>query len=388
MVWVMGNNCFAWYTQSIMKKEMMRMTKRFILFGAGSAGRRILKQLSLPIEYLVDNDQQRWNRQVLGKPIYPPDILLDEDKESLIIIISSMYGQQIAAQLKGMGFEEGRHFLYGLSHGIDFEQGINPFSYPIKPQSRYGYGKPAHPRLLEIISGGGERYRGHLIDLLPYGECFKEIPISAPGDSDPGPFWNNGWMPGIDALTICGFLAERKPRFYMEVGSGNSTKFARWAIEKFRLPTKIISVDPMPRAEIDAICDQIFRDRLEEIDLKIFDRLGNGDILFIDNSHQALMNSDVTVTFLDVIPYLKSGVLVGLHDIFLPDDYPPQWVNHYYSEQYLLAAYLLAEGNHIQIELPNYYALKTPEFHPIIQTLWTRIGYCQPGGGAFWFQMR
>jgi hypothetical protein len=371
-----------------MKKEMISVTKRFILFGAGLAGQRILKNLAFPIEYFVDNDPQRWDRQLLGKRIYRPNVLLDEDRESIVIIISSMYGRQIAAQLKEMGFEEGRHFLYGAGSDIDPEKANTPFHYPIQPRSRYGYGKPAHPKLLEILARNGERYREHLMNLLSYGEYFKEIPISSPGNNDLGPFWNNGWMPGIDALTICGFLAAKKPRIYLEVGSGNSTKFARWAVEKFRLPTKIISIDPMPRAEIDALCDQIYRERLEEADLKIFDRLGAGDLLFVDNSHQTWMNSDVTVTFLDVIPYLKSGVLVGLHDIFLPDDYPPQWVNNYYSEQYVLAAYLLAEGNHIQIELPNHYVLKTPELNHIIQTIWTRIGYCQPGGGAFWFQIR
>jgi hypothetical protein len=94
-------------------------------------------------------------------------------------------------------------------------------------------------------------------------------------------------------------------------------------------------------AEIDRLCDSVIRRPLEELDLSIFDDLEPGDFLFIDSSHRTFSNSDVTVVFMDVLPRLRTGVIVHFHDIFWPYDYLPEWANQYYSEQYLLHSYLL-----------------------------------------------
>jgi hypothetical protein len=122
----------------------------------------------------------------------------------------------------------------------------------------------------------------------------------------------------------------------------HSTKFARRAIRDHGLPTRIVSIDPDPRDEIDALCDTAIRESLEQIDLNVVDELERGDIVFIDGSHHCFMNSDVTVFFLDILPRLKPGTLVQFHDLMLPYDYPLEWIERYYSEQYLLAAYLQA----------------------------------------------
>ena len=143
---------------------------------------------------------------------------------------------------------------------------------------------------------------------------------------------------------------------YVEIGSGNSTKFVARAIADHRLDAEIISIDPEPRAEIDALCDQVLRSPLEHCDLGVFDTLGAGDIVFADNSHQSFMNSDVTVFFCEILPRLARGVIVGIHDIFLPDDYPADWAGRYYSEQYLLACYLLAETRRFDVVLPVHFA--------------------------------
>jgi hypothetical protein len=77
-------------------------------------------------------------------------------------------------------------------------------------------------------------------------------------------------------------------------------------------------LDPEPRAQIDALCDTSIRRRLEDCDLSMFDQLEAGDILFFDGSHRVFTNSDVTVFFLELMPRLKPGVIVHIHDIFLP----------------------------------------------------------------------
>jgi len=118
--------------------------------------------------------------------------------------------------------------------------------------------------------------------------------------------------------------------------------------------------------------------------LSAFDRLQPGDLLFVDSSHRCLMNSDVTVTFLDVIPRLRSGVIVHIHDIFLPWDYPLQWVERYYSEQYLLACWLLA-GQRLQVELPNMFISHDRELSSLLEPIWPHVASPQRDGGSFWF---
>ena len=94
------------------------------------------------------------------------------------------------------------------------------------------------------------------------------------------------------------YVGKSAAGFYFEIGSGNSTKFARHAIKLGDLRTKVMSIDPAPRAEIDLLCDKTFRMRLEDSDHQIFSILQAGDVLFFDGSHRFLTNSDVAVFFL------------------------------------------------------------------------------------------
>jgi hypothetical protein len=166
------------------------------------------------------------------------------------------------------------------------------------------------------------------------------------------------------------------PKTYLEIGSGNSTKFARESITNNQLGTKLISIDPNPRAEIDAICDQVVRTPVEDLPLTIFEDLVSGDILFVDNSHRASANSDVTVFFMDILPNLPPGVLVHLHDICLPWDYAEEQAEDAYSEQYLLATALLM-GSKLKTRLPNLFVTRTPELISILSPIFDSIGNLQ-----------
>ena len=197
-------------------------------------------------------------------------------------------------------------------------------------------------------------------------------------------------MPGLDSIALYGFLSNLNSETYVEIGSGNSTKFARRAINDQKLKTKITSIDPHPRNEIDLICDNCIRTPLEELDIELFKKLKSGDILFVDNSHRLFTNSDVGVVFLEILPILSTGVHVQFHDIFLPYDYPPQWTLRYYSEQYLLAAYLLAKGNLFEILLPNSFISNDPELSKIMLPIWTDSYFSgvETHGGSFWITMK
>jgi len=115
----------------------------------------------------------------------------------------------------------------------------------------------------------------------------------------------------------------------------------------------------------------------------------------MDGSHRSFMNSDVTIFFLEILPRLKSGVLVHLHDIFLPLDYPPYWEYRYYphrywSEQYLLAASLLAGHRNYEILLPNRHISDTPLLASLLDGFWAdaRLAGVPRTGCSFWIQMR
>jgi len=220
-------------------------------------------------------------------------------------------------------------------------------------EPRYGYGRPAHPRLAQLLGAYDSAYASILAELSAYVPDLHAIPLDSVDPREP--HWRNGLLFGIDGASLYGLARKYAPRTYIEVGSGNSTLFVDRARRDGAIDMQIVSIDPFPRREVDAICDSVIRQPLETADLGVFQSLQAGDIVFFDGSHRVFMNSDAVVFFLDVLPELPPGVLVGIHDIHLPDDYRPEHAERYYSEQYLLASYLLAEARWLRPVLPCWY---------------------------------
>jgi hypothetical protein len=203
--------------------------------------------------------------------------------------------------------------------------------------------------------------------------------------ADPLP-WANNFLPPLDAASLYGFLWSRKPRLYIEIGSGNSTIFARRAVSDSGGATQIVSIDPKPREEIDHLCDDVIRAPLQNADLAIFLNLTRGDVLFFDGSHQAFPNSDVTVFFTEILPFLPAGVAVGIHDIYLPDDYPEWAAATLPNEQYLLASWLLGRGDAEGLLLPSAFVHRYTDLGKTLEPLLERVGQPTSGSAAFWFE--
>ncbi|NJL19725.1 MAG: DUF1698 domain-containing protein [Leptolyngbyaceae cyanobacterium SM1_3_5] len=265
------------------------------------------------------------------------------------------------------------------------------FEYPTSSSNKPRYTKSQPNKYIsKALESNHEIYRNVLQTFPKYFEYLRNIDIGVNEDARE-PHYINPYLPAFDSVSLYCLIAELKPNVYIEVGSGNSTKFARRAISDHRLDTQIISIDPYPRAEIDSICDRVIRQPVEEVDLSIFDHLQKNDIVFIDNSHRCFMNSDVTICFLDIMPRLNPGVYLQIHDIFWPLDYPESWQERYYNEQYLLGA-LLANGlNNYEIVLPVYYASFQPELSSIISPLWSvdeKFDQVYKHGGSFWMRRK
>jgi hypothetical protein len=248
------------------------------------------------------------------------------------------------------------------------------------------YWPAPHEGLYELINDGHERYADRLKSFLHY-PCSNYASIPLDDFAAPTPCWHNGWFGPQDGVALTGMIQNIQPPLYIEVGSGNSTKFARRAVGLYSPKTRIVSIDPKPREVIDSLCDEVIRKRLEDADLSIFDRLQYGDILFVDNSHRCFMNSDVTTLFLDVLPRLPSGVMVHFHDIFLPWDYPLSWTPRYYSEQYLMACWLLS-GSRLQVELPNVYIEQHADLMVILDPIWEHVSSPRRSGCSFWVSVK
>lgn len=260
--------------------------------------------------------------------------------------------------------------------------------YPVDPVPRYGWGRPSHPQLASLLDSGAAHYNATLKSFNQFADPLARIPLES--TSPTGAFWNNHWFQGLDIVALYSLLAQRDPGICLEIGAGFSTRIARRAIQDHGLRTRIVSIDPEPRSPVADIADEHIRSGLQDVDLQIFDTLGAGDMLLFDGSHRVLTNSDVTVLFTEVLPRLAAGVLVEVHDIFLPWDYRPDWSDRWYSEQYLLAGWLLG-GSRLRVVLPSFYLSVQPGFDDRLAGIWGRFDAPEAinrgAPSSFWFEM-
>lgn len=274
----------------------------------------------------------------------------------------------------------------GLARRALAPRTVAAFEYEVRPRPRYGWGAPANPALMSVL---GAR-EGEAEAMVAAVTSLTADLLAIPGGraSPAGELaWDNDWWGGLDAVALYTALRNRRPRHYIEIGSGHSTRFARRAIDDHGLATRITSIDPQPRAGIDELCDTVVRVPLEQADTAVFDQLGDGDILVVDGSHTAFMGSDTVVAFLEVLPALAPGVLVAIDDIFLPWDYPATWDERWYGEQYLLAGLLLGGAAGWAVRFPAWYLTQESEAKERFDPVWR---YLAPVHGryamSFWME--
>lgn len=177
-------------------------------------------------------------------------------------------------------------------------------------------------------------------------------------------FSNNGSFQAVDGDVYYCMIRNFKPKRIIEVGSGFSTYLAAQALlkneEEDGTKGQLISIDPYPNQTIKKGfpgLSKLIESKVEDLDISIFKTLQNNDILFIDSSHVLKIGSDVQYEYLKLLPNINKGVLVHIHDIFLPLEYPKDWIfkhHRFWNEQYLLQAFL-SFNNVFEILWPGHY---------------------------------
>ena len=191
-----------------------------------------------------------------------------------------------------------------------------------------------------------------MLALLARAEALAPRLLELTGPA-PEPRFDQDWFPRLDAALLYTLVRERPPRRIVEVGSGHSTRFAVRAVRDAGAATSILCIDPEPRARLDGLPVRLVPTTVQAADPELLSRLAPDDILFIDSSHIAVPGSDVDYLLNAVLPALPPGVLVHLHDIFLPDPYPEAWAWRGYNEQ--VAVGCLLQGSTFEPLVASHY---------------------------------
>jgi len=185
-----------------------------------------------------------------------------------------------------------------------------------------------------------------LLAQFKYEEELLAFPWEPAGDGGYY-FGNPAFGPG-DADILYGLVRHLKPRRFIEIGCGHSTLLVQSAIRRNRDENKDyqcrhVCIEPYEAPWLANLDVELVRQRLEQMDLELFNELEAGDVLFIDSSHVIRPQGDVLREYLELLPHLPKGVWVHVHDIFTPCDYPSPWITDevkLWNEQYLLEAFL------------------------------------------------
>jgi len=175
-----------------------------------------------------------------------------------------------------------------------------------------------------------------------------------PFQGGPAPGWRyltqNGHFGHADAAIMFAMLLEYKPSRLIEFGCGFSSLLVMDVNDRF-LDHKLEADFFDPHTDrvlslltpLDSYRERVHAKRSQEVPLELFGQLQRGDVLSLETSHVAKTGSDVCDILFRVLPALAPGVLVHIHDVFYPFEYPESWVvqdNRSWNGVYILRAFL------------------------------------------------
>jgi hypothetical protein len=216
----------------------------------------------------------------------------------------------------------------------------------------------------------------------PIPEFIKEMGSHIPafrrfGEHALDPEWGHGMFSPLDGAAAYTAVKKFRPNRIIEIGSGDSTRYLAKAG-----CADILCIDPAPRRAIEDLPVRFARRIIANSDADLCAQLKADDILFVDSSHIMLPGMDVDIIFNRCFPRLASGVIVHVHDIFLPFDYPPHWKHRNWNEQSALAGWLFGG---FEIVYPGHYAARTHS--QLIDRTFEDFPPCQKkNAGSIWLR--
>lgn len=235
---------------------------------------------------------------------------------------------------------------------------------------------PAVDRLFERDTAA---YLGIVDDVATHLDTFAGF-----GRDRHDPAWSRSMFPPFDGAVTYTMVRRGRPARMLEIGSGNSTRFLARALQDGEIACAFTCIDPAPRMPVEELGVTWIPRMLAVDDAGLCADFGPGDILFIDSSHIMLPGMDVDIEFNRIFPALPPGVLVHLHDIFLPFDYPPAMRKWGFSEQNALIGWIVS--GFFEVVFPAYYVRCAHAGH-----VEERLGrhfppFARPMAGSLWLR--
>jgi len=227
-----------------------------------------------------------------------------------------------------------------------------------------------------------------------YKPEWDELPLEAPGRLPHEYFVNNRYLESVDGEMLYAMIRHCRPRRIIEVGSGYSTYLAAQAIrmntaEESSYTCDLTAVEPFPNPVLRRGfpgLTRLIQAPVQDVPLTEFSQLRANDILFIDSSHVLKIGSDVHYEILSILPRLAPSVLVHIHDIFLPAEYPKNWVldeHRFWNEQYLLHAFLCFSQRFRVVWAGSFMHMKHPE---LLEAAFRSYHRASRWPGSFWMR--
>ncbi|HOY94598.1 MAG TPA: class I SAM-dependent methyltransferase [Catalimonadaceae bacterium] len=184
-----------------------------------------------------------------------------------------------------------------------------------------------------------------LENALPF---YSEAPFPELQTAGINYYYKNIYFVSPDAISLYLILRTFKPKRVIEVGCGFSSAVIIDTNQRFmNNEIECTFIDPFPDRlqwflKESTAKSTIIEKKVQDVDWEDFSKLDAGDLLLIDSSHVSKLGSDVNYLFFNIIPRLKKGVVVHVHDVMYPFEYPIAWVNEkrFWNEAYLLHSFL------------------------------------------------
>ncbi len=375
-----------------------------IIAGAGDRGRkmaRILPKYGLAAKAFIDGDSALWNKKIEGLRCYPKDYF-QKNAENYVIIVSPQRGEGLFKELSN---------IYSRILPLKISDMIlkSPYNVGYKDFFEIGHYYSLYPNAGDVLDtpDWANIDRLHEVLEIDFSETVQEIYLDKMiGLYHKVPQWEyidsgieskyryrlgNPSISAGDAVGLFCMLNIIKPKRLIEVGSGYSSAMSLDVNQNFLGGgMELTFIEPFPELlnslliKTDNI--NLIKKGLEDVELYEFGRLEKGDILFIDSTHVSKAGSDVNYLFFEILPRLKPGVFIHLHDIFYPFTYPHEWTKQgmVWNELYLLRSFLMYNK---KFEIIFFQNMMEKKFREKITANWPIAGETIHGG-SFWMRKK